>query len=287
MKKILFLSLLMAFSLNAFAQTAELGEKIVTSKVSFLTGSATIADHYFSNQQYSGALLGTEVGFGSFYRKNTNLSWNLGASYLGVSGKSNLAPTNPAGTSSLGVSDIEVEYGTAYNWNPVKNLYLKAGGVFNINAGAFQAPKSINNVLDFIMQPQLKAAGSIKYGWTFNKMDLYLFADLEIPFMGLALVGSKYEGTKESVVGKLPNGLNKPALNHLVFTSFHNLQGCDINIGVDLEFKHFSLMASIDSRSKWWNAYGVQCYKKYVLFNLGFAVDLVSRSRLSSSNRYF
>lgn len=287
MKKILILSLLMVFSLNALAETAESGEKIVTSKVSFLAGSATVADHYFSNQQYSGALLGAEVGFGSFYRKNQNLSWNLDASYLGVSGKSDLAPTNPAGTSSLGVADIEVEYGTAYNWNPVKNLYLKAGGVFNINAGAFQAPKSINNVLDFMMQPQLKAAGAIKYGWTFKKMSLNLFADLEIPFMGLALVGSKYEGTKESVTGRLPNGFNKPALNHMVFTSFHNLQGCDFKIGVDLEFKHFSLMASLDSRSKWWNAYGVQCYKKYTLFNLGVAVDLISRPRSVTNNRYF
>lgn len=288
MKKILFLSFILVFSLNAFAQHSDAEEKIITSKVSFLIGSANVANHYFSNQLYSnGVLMGAAVDFGSFYRKNKNLSWSLDLSYAGVDGKSVKAPTNPLGTSTLGIKDIEVEYGTAYNWNPVKNLYLKAGGTFNINAGVFNAPKGINNVLDLLFQPQFKAAGAIMYGWSFKKMRLNLFADLEVPFMGVALVGSKYEGTKEIATNMLSSGINKSNLNHFVFTSFHNLQGYDLNIGVDLEFKYFSLMASVDTRNKWWHAYNVQCYKKYTFFNLGFAVDLVSRPRTITNNRYF
>ena len=288
MKKILFLSLIMVFSLNAFAQQGTSDEKIVTTKFSLLTGQANVANHYFSNQEYSnGLMFGADVEFGSFYRKNQNLSWDLDLSFVGVGGKGSNAPSNPAGTSSLGIYDFEVEYGTAYNWNPVKNLYLKAGGAFNVNAGAFLAPKSINNVLDFLMQPQFKAVGGIKYGWSFKKMNLNLFADLGIPFMGLALVGSRYEGTKESINFMIKNNFNRASIGHWKFTSFHNLQGFDLNIGVDLEFKHFSLMASVDTRNRWWHAYDVQCYKKYAFFNLGFAVDLVSRSRLSSNNRYF
>lgn len=286
MKKILILSLLMVFSFNAFAQHCRNEEKIVTTRLSLLTGSAAIADHYFSNQQYLGSVLGASVSFGSFYTKVDNLSWNLSASYLGADGKKASAPTNAAGSSSLGVYDFEIDYGTAYNWNPAKNLYLRAGGKFNINAGAFYAPKSINNVLEFIMQPQLQAAAGIKYGWDINKVKLSLFADFDMPFMGFALVGSKYEGTKE-VASILPNGLNKPTLNHFKFTSFHNLQGFDLNVGLDVQFRNFSLLGSIQSNCKWWNAYGVQCYKRYVLFNLGIAVDLVSRPRSATNNRYF
>lgn len=288
MKKFLCLTFIMAFSLNVFAQQDSSDEKIVTTKFSFLTGQATVANHYFSNQEYSnGLLFGAAVDLGSFYRRNQNLSWDLDLSYVGSDAKSSNAPTNPAGTASLGVCDIEVEYATAYNWNLIKNLYLKAGGAFNINGGFFSAPSSINNVFDFLMQPQLKAVGAIKYGWSFKKMNLNLFADLGIPFMGLAMVGSRYEGTKESINTLISNNLSRPSIAHLMFTSFHNLQGLDLNIGVDMEFKHFSLMASIDTRNRWWHAYDVQCYKKYTLFNLGIAVDLVSRSRLSSNNRYF
>jgi hypothetical protein len=203
----------MAFSLNVFAQQDSSDEKIVTTKFSFLTGQATVANHYFSNQEYSnGLLFGAAVDLGSFYRRNQNLSWDLDLSYVGSDAKSSNAPTNPAGTASLGVCDIEVEYATAYNWNPIKNLYLKAGGAFNINGGFFSAPSSINNVFDFLMQPQLKAVGAIKYGWSFKKMNLNLFADLGIPFMGLAMVGSRYEGTKESINTLISNNLSRPSI---------------------------------------------------------------------------
>lgn len=282
MKKLLSILMLLALSFSALAQQTESTEKIVTSKWSLLIGSASIADHYFTNQEYSGPMMGLSVEFGSFYKKNKNLSWELDMTYIGLG-----SPSNPAGTGTLKVYDGAIEYKTSYNWNPVKNLHLRAGGSFDLNLGANFDPNGINNVLELLFQPQIKAVAGIRYGWNFKKMNLNLYADLGLPVMGFATVGSKYEGNFVIINNFLPQGLLKPAISHLHFTSFHNLQGYNLDLGLDLEFKHLTFSMSIDTNNKWWNAYDSQAYKNYTFLNLGFSVDLVSRSRLTSNNRYF
>jgi hypothetical protein len=282
MKKLLSILMLLALSFSALAQQTESTEKIVTSKWSLLIGSASIADHYFTNQEYSGPMMGLSVEFGSFYKKNKNLSWELDMTYIGLG-----SPSNPAGTGTLKVYDGAIEYKTSYNWNPVKNLHLRAGGSFDLNLGANFDPNGINNVLELLFQPQIKAVAGIRYGWNFKKMNLNLYADLGLPVMGLATVGSKYEGTSVIINNLIPYGMLKPAVSHVHFTSFHNLQGYNLDLGLDLEFKHLTFSMSVDTNNKWWNAYDSQAYKNYTFFNLGFSVDLVSRSRLTSNNRYF
>lgn len=282
MKKLLSILMLLALSFSALAQQTESTEKIVTSKWSLLIGSASIADHYFTNQEYSGPMMGLSVEFGSFYKKNKNLSWELDMTYIGLG-----SPSNPAGTGTLKVYDGAIEYKTSYNWNPVKNLHLRAGGSFDLNLGANFDPNGINNVLELLFQPQIKAVAGIRYGWNFKKMNLNLYADLGLPVMGLATVGSKYEGTVVIINNLIPYGMLKPAISHVHFTSFHNLQGYNLDLGLDLEFKHLTFSMSVDTNNKWWNAYDSQAYKNYTFFNLGFSVDLVSRSRLTSNNRYF
>ena len=274
--------MLLALSFSALAQQTEPAEKIVTSKWSLLIGSASIADHYFTNQEYSGPMMGLSVEFGSFYKKNKNLSWELDMTYIGLG-----SPSNPAGTGTLKVYDGAIEYKTSYNWNPVKNLHLRAGGSFDLNLGANFDPNGINNVLELLFQPQIKAVAGIRYGWNFKKMNLNLYADLGLPVMGFATVGSKYEGNFVIINNFLPQGMLKPSISHLHFTSFHNLQGYNLDLGLDLEFKHLTFSMSIDTNNKWWNAYDSQAYKNYTFLNLGFSVDLVSRSRLTSNNRYF
>lgn len=282
MKKLLSILMLLALSFSALAQQTESTEKIVTSKWSLLIGSASIADHYFTNQEYSGPMMGLSVEFGSFYKKNKNLSWELDMTYIGLG-----SPSNPAGTGTLKVYDGAIEYKTSYNWNPVKNLHLRAGGSFDLNLGANFDPNGINNVLELLFQPQIKAVAGIRYGWNFKKMNLNLYADLGLPVMGFATVGSKYEGNFVIINNFLPQGMLKPSISHLHFTSFHNLQGYNLDLGLDLEFKHLTFSMSIDTNNKWWNAYDSQAYKNYTFLNLGFSVDLVSRSRLTSNNRYF
>jgi hypothetical protein len=208
-------------------------------------------------------------------------------SYVGAGATSANAPVNPSGSARLGVYDAEIEYSTSYNWNPVKNLYLRAGGAFNLNGGANFAPDGINNVLQFIFQPQIKAVVGIKYGWNLKKMGLNLYADFGLPVMGFATVGSKYEGSSAIINNLTSWGFLKPTVNHLKFTSFHNLQGYNLDLGIDMEFRKFSFVMSLETNNKWWHAYDCQAYKKYVLINLGFSVDLISRPRSITHNRYF
>ena len=276
--------MVLALSFSAFAQQNEPAEKIVTTKLSYKVGSAAICDHYFSNQEYtSNAVMGFAAEFGSFYKKNENLSWKLDLTYFGI-GKT---PTNPAGSAKLSIYDGEIEYSTSYNWNPVKNLHLRAGGAFNLNGGLNFAPDGINNVMQYIIQPQIKAVAGIKYGWNFKKMGLNLYADLGLPVMGFATVGSRHEGSFVMLNGAIPFHFLVPTIDHMVFTSFHNLQGYDLDLGLDLQFRTFSLVMSVETNNKWWHAYDSMAYKKYVTFNIGFCMDLVSRPRSITHNRYF
>ena len=86
--------MILALSFNAYAQKNESAEKIVTTKWSFISGAASIADHYFTNQEFTtDGIIGASVEFGSFYKKNQNLSWNLDLSYVGAGATSANAPS--------------------------------------------------------------------------------------------------------------------------------------------------------------------------------------------------
>lgn len=285
MKKITLLLTALFLCISSHAEQAGDYEKIVTNRWSLAIAGVRNANHYFSDQEYSGGtMLGLIGEHGAFYKKRDNLSWHLDLSFMMTPGK--MGPQNPAQSSRMSIYDGAVEYGVSYNWNPAKNLYLRAGGAFNLNIGGSYAPEGINNVLDFLFQPQFKAIAGIKYGWNFKKMGIHFFADAGVPFMGLMLVGSKYEGTKE-IVNFGPTGLLKPAINHIKFSSFHNLQGYNMEIGLNLQFQKCSLILSMDSQNRWWNAYGVQNYKRYNVWKIGFCTDLVCRSRFITKNKYF
>lgn len=284
MNKIYISLLLILVSVSAFAQQPESKEKIVTNKWSLAFGSPTLVNHFFSNQEYSnGSMLGIVGEHGAFFRKRENLAWNL--KITGLASPKLFAPTNPAKTSSISSYLLSVEYGVSHHWNPVKNLYLRAGGAFNFEGGWFSSPMNINNVLDLHIQPQFKATAGIKYAINFKKMSLNFFGDFGLPFMGLAVVGSKFEGSHN--IMSSPTNLNKPAISHFAFTSFHNFKGFNFDLGLDLQFRTFSFILSIEQNSKWWHAYDVQNYMKITLLKLGFSVDLVSRPRAISKNRYF
>lgn len=262
-------------------------EKVVTNRWSIVTGEVIYANHYFTNQEYKGILLGVKGEHGAFYKKSDRLSWNMDLSfqmapYSDVMAE--LSPSNPAGTTHVSFYNLLAEYGTFYNWSPSSNLHIKAGGTFEINGGVnLSKPNSINNILDLDFQPQFKVAAGVRYGWDFRKIGVHVYGDVAVPFMGFMLVSSQYQGN----IGMIPSEILPSSIDHLVFSSFHNLSGYNMELGVDLIFKNCSLFISNEIWNRWWNAYGIQNYRKYNLTKIGFSVDLVSRSRLNSKNRYF
>lgn len=262
-------------------------EKIVTSRWSLVSGSATYANHYFADHEYAGSIIGLKMEHGAFYKRSENLSWDLDVSFLSApyfESITDFALANPAQTTFVSLYNLFAEYGTYYNWNPVENLHIKAGGAFEIFSGLnMSLPNSINNMLDIDFQPQFKAAAGVRYGWDFDRFGIHLYADLKIPFMGFMTVGSRYQGITDIFLSEFLTG----TINHMVFSSFHNYSGYNLDMGIDFVFNKVTLTLANVGEKRWWNAYGLQNYRKYSMTKIGLSVDLISRSRLNSNNRYF
>ena len=145
-------------------------------------------------------------------------------------------------------------------------------------------PDHVNNVIDFDAQMQIKAGAGIRYGWNFRKTGLFFQANVEIPFMGMALSSSLYESSIDSMAGDeiLPG-----TLNPFCFTSFHNLTGINADIEAELILRKTTLFLAYEMNHRAWNIFDLQNTRRYNMTRIGLKVDLVSRDRNNSSNRFF
>lgn len=263
------------------------GEKAVTNKWSFTVGSASVANHFLSNQEYNGSLIGITGEHGALYRRSANLTWDFNLSLLSspyIKVMDIEALSNPAGTDHYALHNLFMEYGTHYNWNPIGNLILKAGGYAEFFAGYNMGrPNHINNTMSFDVQTQLKAAVGIKHCWCWEKFGLDLYGDVDFPLLGGMMVDSKYQ----SSIGVNKSDILHSDLKHFVFSSFHNLKGYNATLGMDLVFKTVTLSLAYETRNRWWHAYDVQNYRLYRYVKIGLGVDLVSRSRVKNDTRHF
>ena len=287
-KRFSVFALLMFLAVNLSAQNEAPKGKVITVSAYAMTGNAVIANQYLSDQEHAGPVSGAGVEFGAMYKRSKNLSWDFDFTYTSASdagSKPQYSVSNAAGTSAFTMSAFDLDYGTYYNWNPVKNLYFKAGGTFNIlGALMMGVPNYINNSIDIDFQTQLKASAGVKYGYNFKKIGLSLQADFSIPFVGIALGGTQYEASVDSILeGEILGGTIQP----FCFTSFHNLQSFNTEIELDVIFKKITLFYVKEYNYRSWHLYDVQNYRNYSLSRIGIKLDLASLSRLNSSNRYF
>ena len=142
----------MLLTFSAFAENDLQREKIVTTNWSLISGTGKVVNHYLSNQEYKGQLMGLGMEFGSFYKRSENLSWDLDLSYIMspyIPIAEEMSMANPARTAYNVLHAIRADYGTYYNWNPIENFYIKAGGRFDLLAGVnYGRPNQINNLFD-------------------------------------------------------------------------------------------------------------------------------------------
>ena len=283
-----FAVLILLFASNAYAGNETEREKVVSSKWSIVNGKAKVANHYLSDQEHIGQLMGMSMDFGSFYKKSENISWDFNLTYILSPYRAKVDEVslgNPARTSFIALHNIRADYGTYYNWNPADNFYIKAGGCLDLFTGInIGKPNHVNNLFDLDFQTQLKAAVGVRYGWNFRKFGLYLQGDLAIPFIGGAMSSSPYQGSIDSIFGGeiLPG-----TTNIFCFTSFHNLTGFNTEFELDFVFNKTTLFLSSEYINRWWNLCGIQNYRKYSLSKIGLMVDLVARPRHNLNNRYF
>lgn len=263
-------------------------EKVVTAAASLYTGDATIVNHYLSDQEYKGPVVGAAVEFGAMYRRSQKVSWDLDLTYLGSSYSDVMDGnvSNPAGTSAYSMNRINADYGTYFNWNPVKNLSIKAGGSFDFLFGLMNGvPNHINNSLDFDFQTQFKAGIGVRYGWNIkNKVSIFLQANIETPFMGLALSSSKYESSADAII---KDEILPGSITPVCFTSFHNLNGFNADIEVELILRKTTIFYAMEWNQRCWYLHDVQNVRKFAMTRFGLKVDLVARNRVNSNNRFF
>jgi hypothetical protein len=263
-------------------------EKVVTAAASLYSGNAVIIDHYLSDQEYTGPVLGGTLEFGAMYKRSETLSWDLDLTYLGRGySQSTLIQniSNPAGTSAYKINRFNADYGTYYNWNPAKNLYIKAGGNLDILFGMlYGVPDHVNNKVSTDFQTQIKAGAGIKYGWNFKKCGLALQANVEVPFIGFALSGTRFSSSVDSIIGA---GILGGSANPFCFTSLHNLTGYNADIEAELIIRKTTIFLAYESNLRTWNIHDVQNVRKFNMTRIGLRVDLATFSRLNSTNRFF
>jgi hypothetical protein len=257
--------------------------KPVTSKWSLISGGASYTSHFLNSQQYVGSIMGIEASHGRFYRKSDCVSWKLTLGHtrniLGT------ALLNAAQTSHIKTQSYEVDYAVFYNWIIKDRLQLRLGGSFNVFGGLILGDaNAVNNAITVDLQTQFYAQAQIRYGWDFKKWGLDLYANLSTPFMGMMAVDNRYEGFVESMID---SDLNVKGFNHIKFSSFHNLQGLNFELGIDFAFRSLSLSLAYEAKNRCWNAYELQSYRKFSLIKLGVSVNLFAQKNRKASNRQF
>ena len=261
--------------------------KPVTNKWSIVQGSASFANHYISNQEYTGDVWGLEAKHGRFYKKSDRLSWQLTLTHLRRM-RSELfggGLNNPAKTSYISTQSYEADYGVYYNWLFNDRLQVRLGGSFNVNGGfIFGDENSINNSIAIDLQTQLFAGAQVRYGWDFDKFGLDIYGNIATPFMGFSAADSRFE----TIIDNLP-GMTFQVCedNHFIFSAPHNFQGVNFEMGVDFALRNLTLSFSYDTRNRWWNAYELQNYRKYSLFKMGISANLFAQQKYKSGNRHF
>ena len=272
------------------ASQALTNRKPVTSKWSLLTGAAAFANHYLSNQEYNGDINGFEAIHGRYFRKSDRLSWRLTLTHL-RSMHSKIFEwgglKNPAGLSIMSVQTYEADYAVFYDWTFFDRLQVRAGGSFNLYGGYNGCTNghSINNIISVDLQTQIYGAAQIRYGWNFKKFGFDLYANVSTPLLGVMFVNGRYESFLESI----PNSpLTVRGYKHTQFSSFHNLQGANFELGMDFALRsNVALSFGIAAYNRYWTANQLQNYRTNTVLKIGLSVDLVSLKRSAVSSRKF
>ena len=261
-------------------------DKPLTSRWSFMAGSAQFANHYISNQEYSGIISGIKMEFGRMYRRSNNLSWELDLGYASASdGFMNTNLPNPTNTNGISANVVDISYATHYNWMLGDNWMLKVGGALNIYGDInMQLENTMNNALSLQAATQLYASAGIGYKAEFDKWDLKIYYNISLPFAGVVFADTRYEDAFGSMIDQ---SVSTPTENHFRATTFHNFQGVNSEVGLDFVTRKVTITLAYEASNRWWTATDVQNYRKVSMVKLGFGVNLFQAQFDKHSTRYF
>lgn len=271
-------------SLEGNAVEEPVGKHPITLNASVMLGANTVANHYISSHECTGMAYGAHIDFGRFYKRWENVSWNLSYDYISafevVGGLENAAQTLAETCTSWNLN-----YSSHYNWSFGDALMVKAGVGADFYADYMKAlTNKTNNVVSVNMLAQLEASAAVSYIHRYDNWMLGLNGKVSIPFAGLAFTDSKHESGWGSL---FPDGLMDSYDSHLKGTSFSNLQGFDMDLGVKFIMPRVAVNVGIASDNRWWYVNDIQNYRMSFMFKVGASFDLVSLEQKKTINRYF
>lgn len=258
-----------------------------TNKWALVMGDGYYANHFLNTQEYSGDLTGLEYLRIRNSKKYENISYRFSFIHLRNMHRKLLGGglENNAGTSYISIQNYEFDYAVFYNWRFFDALHLRAGGSVNLYGGFMMGDDhAINNMISVDVQAQVYAAMQAKYGWDYKKFGLDIYANISFPVFGLMAVDGRYEGMMESLAG---SSFTANEYSHLKFSSMHNLQGVNVELGVGFALKKHTLSFSLESRNRWWHAHEIQNYRENILVKLGISFNLFSYQNAKTNNRQF
>ena len=259
----------------------------VTTSWSFLVGEANYANHYLDLLEHTGEVTGLEYLRIRNSVKYDNISYRFSFVHLRNMHRPLMGGglENFTQTSVLSMQNYEFDYAVFYNWSFFDGLKVRAGGSLNAYGGFMYAEgNAINNVISVDMQAQACAAMQAKYGWDYEKYGLDVYAGFSFPLFGIMAADSQYDSAMESIGG---TSFTNNDVQHFKFTSMHNLQGVNFEMGAGFAFKRHTLTFAIQSRCRWWHANGLQNYRNNTLVKLGMSFNLFTYQNANTNNRQF
>lgn len=241
--------------------------QVVRSWWSVGVGTVTAADTYLSNQLYKGVSIDLHARHVGRYRgADRRVEWEMYDSW-----RYSPMLINASHSAAYMYGGLHIGYGSYYTWNLVDNLVLKAGGAVDLHGAVRYQTRNVNNIASADIEAQLMAGGGIAWHKVWRRFRLGLFYDIKIPVMGAMFVPQMGQSYYELYLS-LPKGLS----DVIHFASFHNRQGVNGKLGVELDFGRGTLFFSLDHDFQLWQANNILVYNNSLSGHIGFALNLVS-----------
>lgn len=265
-KKYIFVLLSLVFVLRAEATNEELiTDSYNTSRHSFSIGlgPTTAYTDYVSYLPYQG----TQVGF--LYQGIKDINPRLTQEWaVRLDGGGLL---NPAKTARSYRGLLHSHWGLYAKFNPVRNLYLYTGGLFQMELGSIFFPSMPANTPAVAMfNTNIDLGVMLRYKFNMGRLPMELNYTLALPTLGLAFAPEYGTAYGEIAMG------NVSITDLFALTSLHNALAFQNSLSLDFVFSTSQLRVSYVGHSYWANMKGVHTELHSNAFYVGLVLDMIN-----------
>lgn len=227
-------------------------------------GEMAITDHFLSNQEYKGLVLGIEATHSNFYKgTDSTVSWQV-YDYWRYG-----RLINSSYSAMIEYIGGNAGFASHYNWQPIKGLRLMAGGSIDIYGALKNQSRNVNNPSSSDIQVNLMASVGAQYKLSWKRWALSFDYMASTPLIGGMFIPEMGQSYYE-IYTNLPSALND--VTH--FTSLHNRQGVRGNLSINFNLPTVTLFLGMTHNHQWWHANNMSFYVHELSGQVGIALNL-------------